>query len=44
MFKPDVSCVNALQTISFFKNKELEKLNAELPSYLTKADDISDAP
>ena len=42
MLKPDVSHVNALQIILFFKNDELEKPKAELPSYLAKADDISD--
>ena len=42
MLKPDVLHVNALQIIPFFKNEELEKLKAELPSYLAKADDISD--
>ena len=42
MLKPDVSHVNALQIIPFFKNEELEKLKAELPSYLAKVDDISD--
>ena len=42
MLKPDVSHVNALQIIPFFKDEELEKLKAELPSYLAKADDISD--
>ena len=42
MLKPDVSHVNALQIIPFFKNEELEKLKAELPSYLAKTDDISD--
>ena len=41
MLKPDVSHVNALQIIPF-KNEELEKLKAELPSYLAKVDDISD--
>ena len=42
MLKPDVSHVNALQIIPFFKNEELEKLKAELLSCLAKADDISD--
>ena len=42
MLKPDVSHINALQIIPFFKNEELEKLKAELPSYLAKVDDISD--
>ena len=42
MLKPDVSHVNALQIIPFFKHEELEKLKAELPSYLAKTDDISD--
>ena len=42
MLKPDVSHVNALQIIPFFRDDELEKLKAELPSYLAKADDISD--
>ena len=42
MLKPDESHVNALQIIPFFKNEELEKLKAEFPSYLAKADDISD--
>jgi len=41
MLKPDVSHVNALQIILFFKNEELETLKAELPSYLSKADDIA---
>ena len=36
------SHVNALQIIPFFKDDKLEKLKAELPSYLAKADDISD--
>jgi len=42
MLKPDVSHENALQIIPFFKNEELEKLKAELPSYLARTDDISD--
>ena len=42
MLKPDVSHVNALRIIPFFKDDELEKQKAELPSYLAKADDISD--
>ena len=42
MLKSDVSHVNALQIIPFFKNEELEKLKAELPSYLAKANNISD--
>ena len=42
MLKLDVSHVNALQIIPFLKDDELEKLKAELPSYLAKADDISD--
>jgi len=44
MLKPDISHVNALQIVPFFKNEELdllEPLKAELPSYLSKADDIS---
>jgi len=41
MLKPDVSHVNALQVIPFFKDNELENLKAELPSYVAKADDIS---
>ena len=28
--------------IPFFKNKELEKVKGELPSYLAKAEDIND--
>jgi len=42
MLKPDDSHVNALQIIPFFKNEELEKLRAKLPSCLAKTDDISD--
>ena len=40
MLKPDVSHVNALQVVPFFKDDELENLKAELPSYVAKADDI----
>ena len=42
MLKPDVSHVNALQVVPFFKDDELENLKAELPSYVAKADGISD--
>ena len=42
MLKPDVSHVNALQIVPFFKKDELEKLKAELPSYVAKADGVSD--
>ena len=41
VLKPDVSHVNALQVVPFFKDDELENLKAELPSYVAKADDIS---
>jgi len=38
MLKPDVSHVNALQVVPFFKDDEQK---AELSSYVAKADDIS---
>ena len=34
MLKPDVSHVNALQIIPFFKDEELEKLKAERSAFL----------
>ena len=42
MLKPDISHVNSLQIIPFFKDDELEKLKAEFLSYLAKVDGISD--
>ena len=42
MLKPDVSHINTLRIIPFFKDEELEKLKAELPSYLAKVDGIRD--
>lgn len=42
ILKPDVSHVNSLKIVPFFKDDELEKLKAELPSYVAKTDGISD--
>ena len=39
--KPDVSHVNLLQIIPMFEDSELERLKAELPAYIAKADGIS---
>jgi len=42
ILKPDISHVNSLKVVLFFKNDELEKLKTELPSYVAKTDGISD--
>jgi len=39
--KPDVSHVNSLRIIPAFEDTELERLKAELPTYIAKADGIS---
>ena len=39
--KPDVSHVNSLRVIPAFGDSELERLKAELPTYIAKADGIS---
>ena len=39
--KPDVSHVNSLRVIPAFEDSELERLKAELPTYIAKADGIS---
>jgi len=36
MLKPDLSHVNALQVVPFFKDDELENLKANIPSYVAK--------
>ena len=39
--KPDVSHVNSLRIIPAFEDSELERLKAELPTYMAKANGIS---
>ena len=39
--KPDISHVNSLRVIPAFGDSELERLKAELPTYIAKADGIS---